>query len=229
MDRFYIGAYWHGRKEKLDVVAQKTTDYLECLSQIDDAFSHWFEKGNSKSIALNNEIQFTTEQIKHIYKKELKRGDMNVDGYSKMGFRISGWSGGDENNSLSFSISAGDDYIRIPNSCILNFPNQGQIKDKLFTSSKIMEIMKMVIVTWQPDYAVFQSSHLRDLLEAKNYIGWITYYSNKFRLPDLSKEYSISMINDLGKVISFDSKYDINNEKDIGKLMYLKSALNIKT
>lgn len=228
MDKFYIGAYWRVRKESLDVVVNKTIDYLKCLSQIDDAFLQWFEKGNSKSIALNNVIHFNTDQIQHIYKKGIKKGDMDVEGYSKMGFRISGWSGGDENNLLSFSISAGDDYIRTPNNCILNFPYQGQIRDKLLTTSKIIEIMKLIVVVWQPDYAVFQSSQLRDFLDAKNFVGWITYYSNKFSLPDLSNEYSISKINDLGKIISIDSTYDINNKKDIEKIKNLKSILNIR-
>ena len=226
MDNYYLGAYWHGRKEKLDTIINKSILFLNKLSEIDKSFLHWYKEGYNCSEA--NEIEINYAFLEKMYKSKLKNGDIDKNGYSKVGFRISGWSGHqDDFLNTSFSIAAGDDFIKIPNSCIVSIPHKGEEKKRLLEINIIKKILKEMIIVWKPDYAVLQSQKLKDVVKAKNLIGWVTYYDKRFNLPKLPDAFSIEEVKGFGSIIHINTTFDVNEQSLTNELLNLKSILGI--
>ncbi len=204
-ENYYIGAYWL-RREPIEDISNKVIRYLTDLRNIDNLFSKWFELGMSRKAALEKEIENIDPSIQKLLLASLEKGELQENGFAKNGFRLSGWSGHDDNESFSFSIFAGDDFENAPCNCILNLPNEGVNRESLLQKNKLEAIMQSIIDIWNPEFAVFSSNKLRSELGSGNRLGWISY----------NREHGMHSI-DTG------NEYDSDNESHLESIRAVKS------
>src|ERR1700743_119129 len=113
IDTFTIGAYWKNRKQLLDDIIQPTFQTLKGLSEIDEQFENLYELGGSRKSALEHNIFVTPDNIKKLYTDGLKKNDLDLNGYCKIGFSLWAWTGHKdcEASNVSFGVGKGSDRL----------------------------------------------------------------------------------------------------------------------
>src|ERR1700757_1466763 len=101
IDTFYIGAYWNARPETLQDVQIKTFKTLSFLKEIDEQFSNWYKTAMSRKKALERKIFITEDAMRELCLQNVKKGELDDKGFSKMGFLMELWSGHKDEESSS--------------------------------------------------------------------------------------------------------------------------------
>jgi len=172
IDTFRIGAYWADREESLDTVLNPTLETLIGLGELDDQFSNLYELGNTKK-QIKGAVNLCAETIKGLYQSGLKKTDLDGRGYSKIGYRLSLWTGHDEDKSSKISFSVGSKLF--DNLCLITVPLEGAARERLLQIDKAKMIIELLIQKWNPDVVIVSSRTLSNALEVKNEMGWLTY------------------------------------------------------
>lgn len=176
VDVFYIGAYWDNRKEDLSTVVNKSVLFLQELSKLDVQFANFYEKGYNKEAS--KKVAIEKDNIERLYKRGIKKNDLDSEGYSKIGYLIGLWTGQEEEYSSSLTITAGHASKFFSNACVIKFPIAKEPKERLLKLSKQKAIINLLIRTWKPDTIVLNSNELKNKTGSVNKIGWITYIKN---------------------------------------------------
>ena len=174
-DTFHIGAYWKNRKQLLDNIINPTVQTLKELGEIDEQFLNLYELGNSRKQALENKVSVSSESIKKLYQKRSKKNDFDQNGYSKIGYRLSLWTGHTDYESSAISFNAGSSSTLLTDLCLINIPTEGTAKNRLLQFDKVKEIINLLIQKWNPDIIVLNSRELSNALDTTNEVGWVTY------------------------------------------------------
>jgi hypothetical protein len=186
IDSFYIGAYWTNRKEKLESIVNKTVSFLGELAISDEQFFDWYELGYSIKEALSKKGVVDIQHIESLYKKGIRKGDLDNDGYSKIGYSIGLWTGHKEENSSNLSINGGHASKFFPNCCVIEMPIEGEQKDRLLSISKQKVLFDIFIRCWNPDNVLLRSTMLESEIE-NDEIGWVSYYKSIGKAPKNDK------------------------------------------
>jgi hypothetical protein len=175
IDTFRIGAYWNRREELLDTVINPTLKTLIGLSELDKQFSDLYELGMSRKEAVEYKVSLTTEAIKVLYKKRLKKNDIDTKGYSKIGYRLSVWTGHKDDEACQISFGVGSSSNTATNLCLIGIPTEGIARERLLQLDKVKEIIGLLIQNWNPDVVILNSRELSNALDTTNEVGWVTY------------------------------------------------------
>lgn len=187
VDSFYLGAYWTQRKENLDTVVSRTLSFLQELTRLDEQFLNWYEQGYSKKEALSKKIIIDKEYIETLYKKSVKKNDLDSEGFSKIGYSIGLWSGHEEEHSSSLSINCGHSSKFFSNSVVITMPTEGELKERLLSLVTQKELFNLLIKNWNPDNIILSSNRLKSEIGTDE-IGWITYYKSIRRAPKIGNK-----------------------------------------
>ncbi|MBM6498163.1 Imm52 family immunity protein [Flavobacterium macrobrachii] len=142
-----ISAIWLSKeKTTIEQCSKKVYDFLLLLRVYNnDLFGHWYEKGNSKKEAINNQVDFNQDYFKRDLEKKWDKK------FEDLGARISYWSGNkndSESAQINFNIGAYGDKSFNKNSCILTLPEN----DKFFSSAKeIDDLINLMKNYWKPN------------------------------------------------------------------------------
>jgi hypothetical protein len=187
---FYIGVYWGSRAEPLSQVRDKTLQTFQKLAEIDEQFLDWYEGGISRKKALEKRIVFDNETIEKLCLQHVKKGELEKNGVSKMGFLFGIWSGhlDEESSSVTFTVGSAFTSPHLCNSCVLTIPFEGGARERLLHIEKAKRIIEVFVEIWNPDYAVLTSHQLRDKLNVANKIGWITYHKTIRKAPSITNQ-----------------------------------------
>ncbi|RFS18652.1 hypothetical protein DVR12_27455 [Chitinophaga silvatica] len=186
-DPFIIGAYWGERAASLIQIKDQILQTLNCLARIDIEFSSWYETGMSRKDALAQKIKWEDDVIIRQCIESVRKGELNEQGFSKMGFLFSLWNGRTDEESSSLSFNVGKSSQVLINNCIVTLPYEGVAKDRLLEQKKVLAIMSILIDIWNPDNAVFSSEALRSNIGGDiDGIGWVTYSRCIKHMPKIS-------------------------------------------
>lgn len=183
---FYFGAYWGPRAETLTQVQNKVIHTLQQLSDIDDQFLSWHKPGKDRNAALLNKIEISEEMIKLLCLQKVKKGELNEEGFSKMGFLFTLWSGHKDPFASTITFNVGSASKWVMNSCVIKVPSKGDAKERLLHVEKAKKILLLLVRIWAPEYAVLTSHELSSQLGVGNKIGWITYLKFIKQAPKLN-------------------------------------------
>jgi len=225
IDSFYLAAYWVQRKENLHIVVEKTISFLQDLTRLDEQFVNWYEQGYNKKDALSNKIIIDKESIETLYKKGVKKNDLDNEGFSKIGYSIGMWSGDKEEYSSSLSINCGHASKFFSNSCVITIPAEGEQKERLLKLIKQKELVNLLIKSWEPDNIVLSSSKLKSEIGTDE-VGWVTYYKSLRRIPKISDKVIYEKSNS-GHLfyLANEASYDYSLAK---KLLPLKEIIGVR-
>jgi hypothetical protein len=190
IDSFYVGAYWSSRKETLEEVAGKTTRTLKKLGELDSQFSTWYQLGLSRRKALEEKISLDSENIKTLYQKNSKQGEIDNLGYTSHFFSTGFWTGHKDEEASSISFNVGGEFKtdKLSNSCVIKIPYEGDSRERLLKFETAQSLIDIFVDAWQPDYAVLTSHELNNRLNIVNEFGWITYRRSIRNIPKFSNK-----------------------------------------
>jgi hypothetical protein len=190
IDSFYIGAYWGSRAEPLEQVIDKVLQTLQKLAEIDEQFLNWYEGGSSRKQALEKKIVLNNETIEKLCLQQVRKGELDENGFAKMGFLFGLWSGHQDEASSSVSFNVGGAFTspHLSNSCVVTIPFEGAARKRLLQVEKAKKIISVLVDIWTPDYSVLASSSLNNKLNVVNDIGWVTYRKSIKRLPNITSQ-----------------------------------------
>ncbi|RKR82798.1 hypothetical protein BDD43_2987 [Mucilaginibacter gracilis] len=186
IDTFYIGAYWKYRQERLQPVVEKTVGVLNGLKKVDKQFMTWYELGGSRKKALEKMFNTDHDSVNEAYQKMIRKNDIDQQGYSKVGFQFSLWSGHSDDETSNISIIAGTHSDHIANNCIVSIPDDGEARSRLLRLDKVKSVINILIDNWDPEIVILKSSTLSRTLQSTNRLGWVSYFAQPQRLAENS-------------------------------------------
>lgn len=225
IDSFYLAAYWVNRKESLDTVVKKTISFLLDIARLDEQFLNWYELGFNKNEAISKKIIIDKESIESLYRQRVKKNDLDNEGFSKIGYSIGMWSGQEEECSSNISINCGHSSNFFSNSCVITIPAEGKQKERLLGLIKQIELVKLLIKSWEPDNVILSSSKLKSEIGTDE-VGWVTY-SVSIKCKPKTTNRVIYEKYDRGHLfyLANVSSYDYNLAKE---LIPLKEAIEVR-
>lgn len=227
IDSFYVGAYWNSRKETLEEVAEKTVNTLSRLKEIDFQFSTWYELGMSRKKALEKKVSLNSEYIKMLYLKNIKKSEIDNQGYTSHLFSLGLWTGqkDEESSGISFTVGGEFNSNKISNCCVIKLPYEGNSRERLLSLSKAKSLLDILVKEWNPDYALLTSHCLTERLGSISKVGWVTYIKNinadpKIKNKVVSEKWPNGYLFYLN--LPYEESYDYSIAK---KLMILKGMI----
>lgn len=193
-DSFYLGAYWKTQDDSMDVIANRTRIILHKLGEFNEHFINWYPLGLSRRMALENKVQIETNYLKSLYLNNSKEIINSIQGNNRNYYTIGFWTGHREGeaSSISFTMGGKFDNLNLYNCCVLKIPFEGDTNRALLTLTNGKYLLKILLESLDPDYAVLTSHALNDKFNTDKKPGWITYIKEdnmeKFNAEQLHTE-----------------------------------------
>ena len=201
METYYAGAYWGPRRESPEDCARRAEFFLAEMSNVDPAFSRWFEQGRSRKDALKRPIVPTRTVLEKLIRKGRDRQ------FEDLGCAVWAWNGGAdyEDSGLNFRCGAYSDVAT--NVCVCNLPTRGADSERVLSAPVLSGLVRGMAVAWEPDWAVAMSHTHRDVVkpaqpEPGPYVAWITYLArHRGAFPPLPAPVRVEPVEDKGTLI----------------------------
>jgi hypothetical protein len=186
IDNFYIGAYWKDRPQLLSSIIIPTMQTLIDLADIDEQFADLYELGMSRKQALEHKALLSPHFIEKLYQKRIKKADFDANGYSKIGYSLSLWTGQKDAEASNISFGIGKNSTALTNVCLIQIPSEGLANHRLLHLDKVKAIITILVENWDPEVVVLNSKKISNTLDLLNEVGWVTYRKNLKGKPKLS-------------------------------------------
>jgi hypothetical protein len=194
----YVGAYWLARPESVEECARRAEAFFRLLAPCDPLLSRWFRKGWTLEEALQNHFEPSMEAFVRIFSQKKEE-------YPPGGVRLGVWNG-DVNDAVSASVDCGEASVWVPNSSLVRLPAEGPAAERLFQVSTLCQILRAMVLAWEPEWGVATSGSHRDRVSdsgsAGTFVGWVTYFSHRRGpIPALPPPVRVEPVEDKGSLI----------------------------
>lgn len=205
MESYYAAVYWGCRVESAEECARRAEAFFRLLSRCDPGYTRWLEKADSRKKALQLQFEPTAETFVRFFKRR---------GYKlgNVGFIFGAWTGheGRERGGMVDFI-CGSDARGAPNSCFLYLPREEPGAERVLTAPVLTEVMRSMVLAWEPDWGVVCSGDFRDSLSpegtAGTFVGWMTYFSrHRGAVPPLPEPVRVETVEGKGALVQLSSE-----------------------
>jgi hypothetical protein len=199
-ETYYAAAYWGGRKESAEECARRTEIFFRLLSRCDSIYARWFEQADSLKKALQLQFEPTYDTFVRFFGRRKYR-----DG--KDGFSFSAWTGHKEDGHGGMvMLRCGSAAEVVSNNCLLYLPSEGPEEGRVLTPSVLTEVMRALVLAWEPDCGVVTSHDMRDTLSEKGsagtFVSWVMYLSReRGEVPPLPEPVRVEPVEDKGSLL----------------------------
>lgn len=207
-DTYYIGVYWGTRKETFLECVERVEKCFRLLKDCDPLFQKWYRRGSSRNMALQNSLVSEKADVARLMREMNKVSDLEVSQTSSLGFRLGLWTQDQYGTSIGLNLRCGC-YDPIPgvNSVTIDLPDSGGSVNRILNTSKLTEIIKALVIAWEPDWGVVNSNaYQANRFESKSNaprVGWILYLGkHRGDLPSLPQAVTTAMISNSGWLIA---------------------------
>ena len=193
----YVGAYWLARRETVEDCARRAETFFSLLATCDPSLTHWFETGWTLEEALTHPFEADAVSIAKAFNQQERRPDE--------GFSLRIWNGV-PHEAASTSLLCGEASLWVSNVCLVDLPEEGSAADRLLQVSLLTRMLRCMVVSWEPEWAVVTSGSLRRMQtesgEAGTFVGWITYVSHRRgQVPPLPAPVQVEPVEDKGSLV----------------------------
>jgi hypothetical protein len=198
-ESYYVGAYWLARQETAEDCARRAEAFFRLLTPCDPSLTHWFGKGWTLEEARKNRFEPKREKFLGIFDQQKKQDP-------KGGFSLEVWNGETDESASSISLHCADTSKWVSNVCLVDLPDGGPAADRLLEVSVLTRMLRSMVVSWEPEWAVVTSGSLRRMQtesgDAGTFIGWITYVSHRRgQIPPLPVPVQVEPVEDRGSLV----------------------------
>jgi hypothetical protein len=224
-ESYYAGIYWPGRKEPAEACARRAEFFFRCLSQCDPIYASWFEQANSLKKALQLQFEPTYETFLRFFgRRAYKEG--------KDGFSFSAWTGHEEDGRGGMvMLRCGSAAEVVQNNCLLYLPSREPDMGRVLTTSVLTEMMRALVLAWEPDWGGVISSAYRDLRDepvGPPYTGWLMYFAHHWGVvPPLPSPVRVEPVEDKGTlVILTPERFTVDNPAHVALADEVRASLD---
>jgi len=151
-----IGLYWRERRQSLEVCAELCFRSLCCLQK--NGYAIFYQLSRSRKTALRHPVEPSLEAIRSLLEKGVNRRDTDRQPIPELGFRLSLWSGGPDDESYSVSVHCGCGSQFVGNNFLLDLPRSGPFSLALSQDSAFATFRELLSI-WQPEKGVVCDSN----------------------------------------------------------------------
>lgn len=178
MESTYVGAYWGNRPESAKEGAERLAHCRAALARVDEALASWYKKGASRTTA-NTPVASDSRSLAELLERGRNRTDVGREVIQELGFSFDLWNRSRPEVGLNGLVGAYPSVGRIVNTFVLSFYASAQPEAaRIYTDASAKAVMKAVVEAWEPDWATWSTSRLRDAqpVEPREpVVGWYTY------------------------------------------------------
>lgn len=199
-ETYYAGAYWSCRKDSAEECARRAESFFHLLSRRDSIYAQWFEQADSRKKALQLPFEPTYDTFMRFFGRRTYRE-------GKDGFSFSAWTGHKEDGHGGMvMLRCGSAAEFVSNSCLLYLPHSGPAVERVLTVPVLKEVIRALVLAWEPEWAVVTSHEFRDTLSEDGrvgtFVGWMTYFSHdRGELPSLPEPVRVEPVEDKGSLL----------------------------
>lgn len=223
-ETYYAGVYWPGRPEPLEAYSQRAESLFQRLASLDPSLAKWFEQATSREAALKGKFTPDAETLLGLFKK--KKYQM---GEGEISF--SAWNGESDNNSV-VNFSCGSPSVYTVDLCVLTPPSQGLAAQRLLSMSALTQLMRTLVLAWEPAWGVFTSDSHRDTVsefaDVGTFVGWATYLArHRGTVPPLPTPVRVEHVEDKGTLIVLTpERFTVSNPEHVALAERVRELLD---
>src|SRR5258705_329524 len=118
-----IGLYWSARKAPLDQCSEHCFRALSCLRE--HGFSSFYRLGRTRKEALQRPFELSLGAVRQLLERGVNRTDVGREPIPELGYSLSLWSGGSDDDSYSVSVHCGGHSLHVGNNFLVRLPAGG--------------------------------------------------------------------------------------------------------
>jgi len=224
-ETYYAGVYWPARRESAEECARRAETFFRLLSDADPIYAHWFEQANSLKKALQLQFEPTYETFLRFFKsRKYNEGTF--------GFSFSAWTGHKEDGHGGVvMLSCGSPVTPPPNRCLVDLPYDGPEEQRVLTAPVLTEVMRALVLAWEPDWGGVISEAYRDLRDepvGPPYTGWLMYFAHHWGVvPTLPSPVRVEPVQDKGTlVILTPERFTVDNPAHVALADEVRAVLD---
>lgn len=187
-ETFYVGAYWGPRGESVDACAGRLSSQLLALGDVDPALKTWFKTGRSRRAASTCKVDPTPESVRDLLiERRQRQDDPARTVMTDLGYSASLWNG--QQAPVGLSVRCGSAAMipgMVSNSLSIQLPAAEGAASVLYRRKIALEIVRSVVVAWEPVWCTWTSHRLRAAQQAQPdeiVAGWATYLARADGVP----------------------------------------------
>jgi hypothetical protein len=198
-ETYYAAAYWLARSESAEACAQRAERFFHFLSRCDPAWTHWYEPADSFEEA--RQRRFTTDATNFQALYARKENGFNHH------FSFGLWTGDNLQQTSSIDGRCGSPSHLVASCCVLQPHHQGPVADRVLTASVMSSVLRAMVLSWEPEWAVATSHQHRERVvkgfpHAGTFVGWVMYFSRlRGTVPPLPAPVRIEPMEDKGTLV----------------------------
>lgn len=182
----YVGAYWGPRREDAESCAGRLERCLDGLASTSELLANWYQRGMSS--AAREPVGRERAALVTLLRSGRHRTDTTNQVMEDLGFTIGVWNGNKEAPAAWDAACGSYTDIAIMNYFLLDLPEHDQSEQavSVYDSQASRALLRAIVDAWDPDWAVFTSRSLRDVLDQpprSPHVGWLTYLSSARTVP----------------------------------------------
>jgi len=198
-ETYYAGSYWLARPEPAEVCARRAERFFHLLGRCDPAWTRWCETAGSFEDARKRPFAPEAEGFQKLFRDQEKRGDEE--------FSLHLWTGDSQEETSGVDGACGSADPSLPSSCVLRPHKQGPIGERVLTAPVMTEVLRAMVLAWEPEWGVVTSHQYDDLVSeqvmtAGTSVGWVMYFSwLRGTVPPLPAPVRIEHVEDKGTLV----------------------------
>ncbi len=228
-DPYQLSAFWGQRKESAEECAARAVGLLRCLGHLDETFVKWYRLGRSRQEALQLEMQLDVQPIAELLRRQHERS-RRAGATEDSGFLLMLWNGDEDRASVGVQLQCGSYGRSARNHFGMDFPTREDKRQKVLKSDLLGGIMRCVISTMDPDWAVVASlKHFianRGSLQ-KPVISWWTFLSSRLGpappMPPPARTIPLGPSGSL--IVATDEGFDSENPRHLAAVKSVRERL----
>lgn len=197
-ETYYAGVYWPGRPESLEACSRRAELLFQRLAVLDPSLASWFEQAASREAALKAHFTPDAATLLGLFQKPKYQ-----QGGGQLAF--SAWNGKPDDSSV-INFACGSPTLDTVDLCVLTPPSKGLAAERLLSVSAITQMLRAMVLAWEPTWGVFTSDAHRDevseFADVGTFLGWVTYLARHLgTVPPLPAPVRVEPVEDRGTLI----------------------------
>jgi hypothetical protein len=150
-DSGLLAIYWKERRQSFEECTGAVFESLQSLQAL--GYEHYFQLGKSRKKALEQPFRVTPEDVRALLAKGVNHTDHPRKPIPELGWRLSLWSGGADDESYGISFHVGSYGPYVGNNVVFNLPRSGRFALGASTDPARKAFHALVRI-WSPEEGV---------------------------------------------------------------------------
>ena len=228
-ETYFARFLWTARQEDASSCADRLSSFLSELRAIDHIFLTWHEGGKPKK---EYRLPVSRQQLVRFFEKGVNKTDIGRHVIPELGFAVSLVPTA-QFSDIVFRVNCGGYSPWNSNCCSIELPREGDVAERIVQASKLTQIARAVVHSWQPLHGVITSHQCSKIISPENPLrenGWITYLSEQYGdLPRFSSPVEVEKLENGHLIVLTGERFSCGNAAHVKAVKNVAALLGFKS